>query len=227
MKKNAFGFYEEINEDAIKVLRSMLKNKKVRYFIVMTYPFEYTISKIGADLENCTYIVGKETGYKYIKKKFKTKEEVLDFFINNNEAIAFIKKTDSEQDRRGAISFYERPFGQIGDEVREELLEKRPKQINLPEKDICVICHDELSDGRPICKPITCDHIFHCDCMSRIHPNKDGELLCPICRHDTYGRSEPLQYVSNRFGKKRTKRTISSKRSMKSLLNDIKTLKNL
>ncbi len=212
MKKNAFlfgNFYEEINADAIKILAGMLKNKKVRYFIVRTYPFEYTVSKVG-DLENPSFLVGKETGYKYIKKKYPIANDVIDFFKNNNEAIEFIKKTNSVEYRGDAVLVYARPYGQQRDEYREQLLEKRPKQINLPEKDKCPVCLDYLSDGRPICKPHTCEHIFHCDCLSNVRPNKKGEILCPLCREDTYGTSTELKYVSNLFGKSAFGKRVNS-----------------
>ena len=222
-KRNAFGsFYEETNDDAIRVLRKIIKNDNIRYFIIKTNAFEYTVTKLG-DLVDFRYLIEKETGYKLIKKQLSSPNEVIDFFKNKNEAIEFIKKTESRENRRGAIVLYQRPYGIERNKYRNELLEKQPKQINIPEKDNCAICLEVLSNGQPICKPSTCEHYFHCDCISKIRPNRKGEIFCPLCREQIY-RSETFQYVSNKFGNKRTK---STNFFMKTLLKDIKTLKKI
>lgn len=217
-------FYEDLNQEPINIIKRLLKDRDVTYFMVTTAPYQYTVTKLGS----LRYWIEKETGYKTIKELIRSPERVVDYFKQKNEPINRIDQLQSRQTRRGSEVIYERPHFMNKSRVIEDIPGQRAKQVYIPKEDaICSICLQEFTNRRLICKPLTCEHIFHCRCMSKIRPNSKGEILCPLCRQDTYGTSETLQYITNEFGKSAFGKKRVSRGNLKSLLKDIKILKNM
>ena len=225
-------FYEEINKEPINRIKRLIKDRDITYFMVTTAPYQYTVTKLGS----LRYWIEKETGYKTIKEVIRSPEKVVDYFKEKNEPINRIDQLQSRQTRRGSESIYQRPHFMNKSRVVEDIPGQRPKQVYIPKEDaVCPICLEDFDTRRLICKPLTCEHIFHCRCMSKIRRNRQGEILCPLCRQDTYGTSETLQYVTNQFGKSAAskhqsafgKRIKRVKNQNKKILKDIKILKNM
>ncbi len=196
--KNSFGFYEDLNAEPIKIMKGLLKNDKVTYFMVTTPLYQYTITKLGS----FRYFIEKETGYKVIKKLIKSPNEFIDYFKQINEQINKIEQLQSRQSTRDSINVYERPYSTAKSSVAQDILGATPKQIYVPKEDsTCSICYEDFDTKKLVCKPTTCDHLFHCDCLQQVKPDKKGRKHCPLCRTTIYD-TELVQYITNNFGKR-------------------------
>ena len=222
-KTNAFGFHEEQNERAFRIIRSLIKSNKVKYFSVNTTTYEYYIEK----LDNGIFSIGKETGYDLVKTIVEGVSRLLDTF--KKSLITEIVILKNRIHKRGSRKVYSLESHENKTDVLDDI-RMRPKQIYLQDNE-CAICYEPLT--RNVCKPLNgdCDHYFHCDCLRSVRPNKHGQTFCPLCRAEMYDIEGPFRVVNNKFGnkfgKKRTTRTKRTKNNdIKKLLKHIKFLKN-
>lgn len=121
----------------------------------------------------------------------------------------------------------------LKESVVRDILDSTARQDYIPKEDaICSICLEEF-DKSLIYQPDNCEHYFHCPCLIKIRPDKNGVKHCPLCRK-SINKFKHIQYITNKFGKsafgnksvnKRVKKV--SRGNLKSLVKDLKTLKKL
>jgi hypothetical protein len=212
MEKNAF---KQQNERAFRIISSLVKSNKVKYFSVNTTTFEYTIEK----LNNGIFSIGKETGYDLIKTTVEGEARLLDIF--NKSLITEILILKDKRTRRGSRKVYSLDFSENKNSVLDDI-RMQPKQIYLDKlHNECPICLEPLTNN--VCKPLNsdCDHYFHCNCLRNVRPNRHGDTFCPICRAEMYDIEGPFKVVNNKFGKKREKRGTL----LKTLVSDLRKIK--
>jgi len=212
MKKiNAFGFNKEQNEPAFRIISSLIRSNKVKYFAINTTTFEYIIEK----LDNGVFSVGKETGYDLVKTIVESESRLLDLF--KKSLITEILILKDKRTRRGSRKVYSLAFSENKTSVLDDI-RMQPKQIYLPEGNDCPICLEPLTNN--VCKPLNtnCDHYFHCNCLRNVRPNRHGDTFCPMCRAEMYDIEGPFKVVNNKFGKKRG--TL-----LKTLVSDLRKIK--
>jgi len=202
----------EQNEHAFKIISSLIKSNKVTYFSVNTTIYEYLIEKLDNDI----FSIGKETGYDLVKTTVEGGSRLLDTF--KKSLITEIVILKDRRSRRGK-KVYSLQFHENNTNVLDDI-RMHPKQIYLQDNE-CAICYEPLTSGNT-CKPLNdkCDHYFHCDCLRKVRPNKNGEKFCPMCRAEMYDIQGPYRLVNNKFGK------IKLGTRLKTLLSDIRFLQN-
>jgi hypothetical protein len=203
----------EQNQHAFKIIASLAKSNKVKFFSITTTMYEYIIEKLNENM----FVVSKETGYDLVKTTVEGVPRLLDTFKKPliTEIVILKHKRSRNGKKVYSLAFHENKTNVLDD------IRMQPKQIYLDElHNECPICMEPLTSGNT-CKPLNdnCDHYFHCDCLRKVRPNKHGQKFCPICRAEMYDIQGPYRLVNNKFGAKKLGHRL------KTLLADIRILK--
>ena len=184
------------NQHAFKIISSLIKSNKVRYFSVNTTIYEYLVEK----LDNGIFSIGKETGYDLVKTTVEGVSRLLDTF--KKSLITEIVILKSRIHKRGSRKVYSLESHENRTNVLDDI-RMHPKQIYLQDNE-CAICYeDDIPKKHSV--TLNCQHKFCKDCFKGCLKSTTKVLpSCALCRadissiivHDDSVKSEFNNYLS-------------------------------